>query len=780
MSTRIIDLELSHELKPVWGMEGYEGLCALVRWQGQPIGWIYMGGFNHSFVCSECLLESIRKQLGWQILYHSLRRDVQILQADPSTLPPISVVVCASDWTIQLELSLRTLTSLDYPDYEVILVDNASAHRGYVQLATKFKLRYVREERHGRANARNRGIVEAHNDIIAFTDGDTCPDRAWLRAIAKVFCQEDVMAVTGLVAPKEQETSAQIRFEQGGYGMGRGLHRRTWTPTTLANTDILRANGLGGGVNMAIRRRILEKVGLFDPIFQADIPSDGSDIDLFHRILVGGHRIVYEPSAFVWFTPKRDDLSLNRLVSEHGRSFGLYLLRCFRNRTVKRSSLIRFVVREWLAQWFWKRLLRPGKGTRRLVLRELSGALTSPLAYVRRYSSVKSQSSPLVKRTPSVPVGHDVTSHLKPSTPEKASRRLPNTIAVQIIRTWYPHWGQYSGINQFIRLVDKSRYHMTTRLVQENDNDFPIGNGIVRRWLSYWLKRQNMAWYNLSDFTAEIKSLCGYLYTKQDIIHYLDGEHSAQFLPRLHQLPAKLRSKLIVSYHQPPDVLDHVIRKDTISRLDCVTIVAPEQQEFFSNLIAPEKIHLVLHGIDTTYFKPLHRSSGGEKMQCITVGHNYRDYKTVREVAEKLKGDSRIEFIAVSPRPTGLDGLPNTTVYKGVTDDRLLQLYQQADILFMPLTKATANNSLLEGIACGLPVLSTALPSVKAYLPGHEAILMDKNDSQTFSDAILHLVANPHLRQSMSTAARKRAVELDWANIAPQYEAIYAQLVNAT
>src|SRR4026209_255253 len=112
MSTRIIDLELSHELKPVWGMEGYEGLCALVRWQGQPIGWIYMGGFNHSFVCSECLLESIRKQLGWQILYHSLRRDVQILQADPSTLPPISVVVCASDWTIQRELSLRTLTSL--------------------------------------------------------------------------------------------------------------------------------------------------------------------------------------------------------------------------------------------------------------------------------------------------------------------------------------------------------------------------------------------------------------------------------------------------------------------------------------------------------------------------------------------------------------------------------------------------------------------------------------------------------------------------------------------
>jgi glycosyltransferase involved in cell wall biosynthesis len=96
----------------------------------------------------------------------------------------------------------------------------------------------------------------------------------------------------------------------------------------------------------------------------------------------------------------------------------------------------------------------------------------------------------------------------------------------------------------------------------------------------------------------------------------------------------------------------------------------------------------------------------------------------------------------------------------------------------MPLTKATANNSLLEGIACGVPVLSTALPSIKTYLPGNEAILIDKNDPKEFSDAILHLVDNPPLRQTMSIAARKRAEELDWSNIAPQYESIYSELAD--
>jgi glycosyltransferase involved in cell wall biosynthesis/GT2 family glycosyltransferase len=705
---------------------------------------------------------------------------MQTLHAPLPTSPFISVVVCASNLAIQPERSLRALMSLDYSDYEVILVDNVSSRRGFAELAGKFKIRYVREERPGRAHARNRGFAEARGNIIAFTDVSTCPDRAWLRAIADGFRQEDVMAVTGLVVPKEQETPAQVHFEHGGYGLGRGLQRRTFTRFTISKTELLRTQDVGAGVNMAFRRRLLEKVGLFDPIFQADIPSDGSDIDLFHRVLAGGHLIVYEPSALVWFTPKRDELSVNRLAFEQGRALGIYLLRCLRHHTVKRSSLIHFIVHEWMVRRYFKRILKPGKATRRLVLSELSGALTSPLAYARRCSSVQSR-SPLHDKIPQdLPVGHEVAAHQKPDASEKPLDRFPNTMAVQIVRTWYPHWGKYSGINQFIRLVDQSRYHLMTRLVQENDNDFPIRNGAVRRWLSYRLKRKDMAWYNLSDFTAEMQCLLSCFYGQPDIIHYLDGEHSAQFLPRLQRLPSRLRPKLIVSYHQPPDVLDHVIRKDMISQWDCIVIVAPEQQEIFSRFTSPEKIRLILHGIDTTYFKPLRRPSQDDTVRCITVGHNYRDYKMVRQVAEQLKGDRRIEFIAVSPRPTGLEGLPNVSIYKGVTDDRLLQLYQQADILFMPLTKATANNALLEGIACGLPVLSTALPSVKAYLPGPEAILIDKNDSQSFSDAILHLVAHPSLRQRMAIAARKRAEELDWSNIAPQYEAIYAQLVHTT
>jgi glycosyltransferase involved in cell wall biosynthesis len=143
-----------------------------------------------------------------------------------------------------------------------------------------------------------------------------------------------------------------------------------------------------------------------------------------------------------------------------------------------------------------------------------------------------------------------------------------------------------------------------------------------------------------------------------------------------------------------------------------------------------------------------------------------------------------IEFHVViskrtGPGLTGLEDLTNVTLYRDHLDDaEFLEQYQQSDILFLPLLQCTANNALLEGIACGLPVVSTCLPSMKAYLPGKEAILIKDNDPKQFVDAILHLVRNPTDRRNMARAARKRAEELNWRNIAPQYEAIYSKLAN--
>jgi glycosyltransferase involved in cell wall biosynthesis len=350
------------------------------------------------------------------------------------------------------------------------------------------------------------------------------------------------------------------------------------------------------------------------------------------------------------------------------------------------------------------------------------------------------------------------------------------TTRIQLVRTRYPHWGSYTGIHQYIKYLSRDEFHLDEQIVPDGDDDFPLQNHSIRNWLRVMGQKRGMQWYKLSDLMAEIKLLKKCYVNHSNIIHYLDGEHSAQFLPILSKFLGNARPKIMATYHQPPEVLSAVVRKDVLLGLDCVTVVAPEQIAFFSGFLRLENVHVVLHGVDTQYFRPNPCPTEGRKFKCLTVGHYQRDFKTLGEVAKRLQHHRTIEFHIVSPRTPELGGLPNVTVYQGIDDVALLKLYQQSHILLLPLLRSTANNTILEAIACGLPVVSTFLPSVKVYLPGKEAILIKGNDPQQFVEVIMRLAAESSYRQLMAKEARKRAEELDWRVVAPRYAAIYSVL----
>jgi glycosyltransferase involved in cell wall biosynthesis len=357
-------------------------------------------------------------------------------------------------------------------------------------------------------------------------------------------------------------------------------------------------------------------------------------------------------------------------------------------------------------------------------------------------------------------------------------------INIHLIRTQRPHWGAYSGINQFLKYVNPQRYNIEVYIASDSDDDFPIRNKLVRRGLRYLVQRKGMMYYKLSDLTAETRALRKCWRKRVDIIHYIDGEHSAQYLPWLCKLPRRLRPMIVATFHQTPEFLGSLTRREVISRLDFVTVVSPHQVPYFSELLPADKICSILHGIDTNFFRPGNNSIQRNKFKCITVGHWRRDFNVVLAVAQKLSSHRDIEFHVVTskltgPRLTGLENQPNIKLYRDNLDDvQFLEKYREADVLFLPLLESTANNALLEGIACGLPVLSTLLPSVNAYVPGKEAILVEGNDPQKFVDAISHLASNREYLKIMGYEARKRAEELDWRNIAPQYEEVYFNLAS--
>jgi glycosyltransferase involved in cell wall biosynthesis len=317
---------------------------------------------------------------------------------DPAVWPPVSVVVCTQDRAVSLATCLTSLTQLDYPSYELVVVDNASTTEATRHLTSKFPARYVREDRPGLDWARNRGIAESKYDIIAFTDDDVRVDSGWLRGIARGFSDPEVMLVTGLIAPAELTTPAQMTFEFAYGGMGKSFAERRWDPRHLDAHQLLGAHELGTGANMAFRRAVFDRVGTFDTALDVGTPSHGAgDVDMFHRVLASGHVACYQPDALVWHRHRRDLTGLRRQLRDNGRSFGAYLLtRWVAARRgigpVTPTQVAHYAISVWLG---W----RVGRVARRFMRRdplalplqaaELQGVLQAPWAYLATHRNDK-------------------------------------------------------------------------------------------------------------------------------------------------------------------------------------------------------------------------------------------------------------------------------------------------------------------------------------------------------------------------------------------------------
>ena len=156
----------------------------------------------------------------------------------------------------------------------------------------------------------------------------------------------------------------------------------------------------------------------------------------------------------------------------------------------------------------------------------------------------------------------------------------------------------------------------------------------------------------------------------------------------------------------------------------------------------------------------------------MTAGHWLRDWQTFAAVARSMPD---VQFTVVASADPGFEPMPNVEIHRRIDDSALAQLYKRADVLFLPLLQATANNSLLEGMASGLAIVATDLEATRAYLPDDAALFVE-NRSAGFVHAIRTLQQNRTFRYELGRRARARAEELSWARIIPQYEALYAKV----
>jgi hypothetical protein len=175
---------------------------------------------------------------------------------------------------------------------------------------------------------------------------------------------------------------------------------------------------------------------------------------------------------------------------------------------------------------------------------------------------------------------------------------MTSPVRVRALYTHYPHWGAHAGMKQVMRFVDAERYRVRLQAISDNDKDFPLPHPGLRKHLRSRVQARGMAWYKLSDLNAELRLLPSCLAGRVDIVHYLDAEHTAQYLPAWLRRARASRTKTVATYHQPPDLLPTLVNADIVAALDHVIVVSPVQLDFFREALAPEKIDVVLHGVD--------------------------------------------------------------------------------------------------------------------------------------------------------------------------------------
>jgi GT2 family glycosyltransferase len=253
--------------------------------------------------------------------------------AAPSAIgtPSVTVVVSTRDREDSLRAALRSLLAVDYPDFDVIVVDNAARTDDTANVVISLadpRIRMIKEPVAGLSRARNTGVAHATGRIIAFTDDDVVVDPGWLGALVRGFARDpNVGCVTGMVPSAELETPAQAYFDvKVGWAdscrprlFDLGAHRvdQPLYPY-LAGT-------FGAGANFAVSRDALAAVGAFDEALGAGSPAKGGeDIDFFLRTILAGQAIAYEPAAIVWHHHRRELSSLRGQMDGYGSGLSAF------------------------------------------------------------------------------------------------------------------------------------------------------------------------------------------------------------------------------------------------------------------------------------------------------------------------------------------------------------------------------------------------------------------------------------------------------------------------
>jgi GT2 family glycosyltransferase len=216
--------------------------------------------------------------------------------------PRISVVVCSHNGARTLADCCEGLLRLEYPDYEVIVVDDGSTD-GTAAIARRYGFRVISTSPQGLSSARNTGLRASTGAIVAYIDDDAWPDPHWLTYLGATFMCTRHVGVGGpnLPPPGDGFVADAVANAPGG-------------PIHVLLTDE-EAEHIPG-CNMAFRRDALEAIDGFDAQFR----TAGDDVDVCWRLQGAAGTLGFSPAAMVWHHRRNSIRAYWRQQHGYGRA----------------------------------------------------------------------------------------------------------------------------------------------------------------------------------------------------------------------------------------------------------------------------------------------------------------------------------------------------------------------------------------------------------------------------------------------------------------------------
>jgi glycosyltransferase involved in cell wall biosynthesis len=284
---------------------------------------------------------------------------------------------------------------------------------------------------------------------------------------------------------------------------------------------------------------------------------------------------------------------------------------------------------------------------------------------------------------------------------------------------------------------------------------------------------------------------------KFDIIH----AHSHLFFPTnvcsasrlLGSVPLILTNHGLTSASAPDwlnTIYTHSVARITFSTADCILCYTDIERNNLEKLGVPgNKIRVIHNGVDTDLFSP-HKIETGKKVQQLLWVGRFVPGKGVNFLIDafykivKKFPDTRLVLVGEGPQKGSINtqieklGIRNNVeIYDYCDNSRLPDLFNQSDIFILPSLMEGVPRTMLEAMACGIPVIVTELPHLKKIVGG-AGLFISRGDSEMLSESIIQLLNDNKMASYLGEKGRMKILkDFSWRDTVEQTLNVYKEFI---